>query len=163
MTGSRQAWPVELLADHAGCVDVLADWFAQEWAPYYGPGGPGDARADLAARCNRAHLPIGLVAIRDGRIPGTAALDRDTATGLTPSVVGLLVAPDCRGRGVASALLESAERLAGQLGYDELFISTSVLQVLPQRNGWQQTGDVEFLNNERGKVFVRHLTKSEST
>jgi GNAT superfamily N-acetyltransferase len=150
MTGSRHAWPVELLADHAGCVDVLADWFAQEWAPYYGPGGAGDARADLAA-------------IRDGRVLGTAALDRDTATGPTPSVVGLLVAPDCRGRGVASALLESAERLAGQLGYDELFMSTSVLQVLLQRNGWQQTGDVEFLNNERGKVFVRHLTKSEST
>ena len=153
---------IALLADHAGSVDELAARYEAEWAPYYGSSGPGDARADLTSRCNRDRLPVGLVAIEDDRILGTAALDRDTATGLTPSVVGLLVAPGARGQGVARALIDSAERLARELRYDQLFISTSILQGLLRREGWQEKGDIRFLNNERGTVFVRNLTTSES-
>lgn len=163
MTNTREAWSVELLADHADCIDVLADWFEREWEPYYGKQGPGDARADLAARCNRDRLPIGLVAMHDDRVVGTAALGRDATSGLSPSVVGLLVAPDYRRRGVASTLLLGAERLARQLGHDEIYMGTSVLQALLHRNGWRESGDVEFLNHERGKVFMRNLTTSEST
>jgi len=163
MTNTREAWSVELLADHADCIDVLADWFEREWEPYYGKQGPGDARAELASRCNRDRLPIGLVAMHDDRVVGTAALDRDATSGLSPSVVGLLVAPDYRRSGVASTLLLGAECLARQLGHDEIYMGTSVLQALLHRNGWQESGDVEFLNHERGKVFMRNLTTSEST
>jgi GNAT superfamily N-acetyltransferase len=149
---------IALLADHAGSIGRLAGWFEQEWAPFYGEQGPGDARADLAARCNRERLPIGLVAVEGERVLGTAALDRDAATGLTPSVVGLLVAPDTRGRGVAGALLASTERLARKLGYRELYTSTSILGELLLRQRWQERDDVEFLNGERGKVYMRILT-----
>ena len=157
MTDPRQTGSVELLADHADCIDVLSGWFEREWAPYYGQHGPGDARADLAARCNRNRLPIGLVAILDDRVRGTAALDRDAATGLTPSFVGLLVAPNYRGRGVAGALLAAAESLARELGYRELFTSTSILGELLQRKGWQAQDEVQFLSGERGKVYRRLL------
>ena len=153
---------IALLADHAGSVDELAAGYEAEWAPYYGVRGPGDARVDLASRCNRDRLPIGLVAIDGDRIVGTAALDRDAATGLAPSVVGLLVLPASRRQGIATALIESAERLARDLGYDELFISTSILQGTLQRAGWHEKGDVEFMNNDRGKVFVRDLGPGES-
>jgi GNAT superfamily N-acetyltransferase len=153
---------IVLLADHAGCIDDLAARYETEWAPYYGDSGPGDARADLASRCNRDRLPIGLVAIEGERVLGAAALDRDVSTGLTPSVVGLLAAPEARGKGVARALIESAEGRARQLGYDELFISTSILHGMLLREGWLEKGDVEFLNGERGKVFVRNLKTSES-
>ena len=163
MTDTREAWSVELLADHADCIDVLADWFEREWEPYYGKQGPGDARADLAARCNRERLPIGFVAMQDDRVLGTAALGRDATTGLTPSVIGLLVAPDYRRRGVAGALLGYAEHLARQLGHDEIYMGTSVLLAMLQGKGWQESGDVEFLNNERGRVFMRKLGASEST
>ena len=148
---------VALLADHAGLVDRLARWYEREWAPYYGPQGSGDARADLLSRCNRERLPIGFVALRGDRLLGAAALDRDAATGRTPSIVGLLVAPECRRRGVASVLVDFAEGLARELGHDELFISTAVLGQHLLRNGWQQLGDVEFLNDERGKSYLRHL------
>ena len=153
---------IALLADHAGYIEDLAARYETEWALYYGEAGPGDARRDLACRCNRDGLPIGLVAIESDRIVGTVALDRDAATGLTPSVTGLLVVPEARRQGVAGALIESAERLARELGYDQLFISTSLLRDLLQRRGWQEQGDVEFLNKERGKVFVRNLATSES-
>lgn len=154
---------IALLADHERYVGELAARFAAEWAPYYGATGPGDARMDLVARCNRDRLPVGLVAIDDDRVVGTVALDRDASTGLAPSIVGLLVMPESRQQGIASALIESAERLATQLGYDQVFISTSTLQDPLRRRGWQETGDVEFLNNEQGKVFVRNLPASNPT
>ncbi len=153
---------IALLADHTGSVDELAARYEAEWAPYYGDSGPGNARADLASRCNRDRLPIGLVAIEGDRILGSAALDRDAATGLTPSVVGLLVAPEARGRGIARALIEAAERLARDLRYDEVYFSTSILQSMLRRAGWQEKSDVRFLNDERGTVFARNLTTSES-
>ena len=37
---------------------VLARWFVEEWGPYYGPEGPGDAEADLRAASHRDQLPI---------------------------------------------------------------------------------------------------------
>ncbi len=157
MPGTDPRLSVALLADHAGFVDRLARWYEREWAPYYGQHGPGDARADLVSRCNRKQLPIGFVALGDDRLLGTAALDRDATTGKTPSVVGLLVTPDYRQRGVARALLGFAEGLARELGYEELFMSTSVLGEHVRRRGWQQRGDVEFLDNERGKVYVCNL------
>lgn len=150
---------VALLADHAGFIGSLAEWFEQEWAPYYGKHGPGDARADLATRCNRERLPIGLIAVDGELVLGTAALDRDAGTGLEPSVVGLLVAPDSRGKGVASALIASAEGLARKLGYRELYTSTAILGESLRRRGWQEQLDVEFLNGEQGKVYRRELTK----
>lgn len=154
---------IALLADHAHAIDELANRFETEWAPYYGENGAGDACADLRSRCNRDRLPLGLVAIEDDRILGTAALDRDATTGLTPSVVGLLVAPGSRRQGIAAALVETAERLARELGYDELFISTSILQSFLRRQGWREKGELDFLNDERGKVFVLDLGTSNST
>jgi GNAT superfamily N-acetyltransferase len=154
---------IELLADHIGLVDTLVDWYRQEWEPYYGSRGPGDARADLVSRCKRDELPIGLVALEGNSICGTAALDRDATTGLTPSVVGLLVARDHRGKGIADALVDAAERLALGLRYDELFISTAVLGEMLVRKGWSERGEVDFLNNERGRVYVCSLVARRKT
>jgi GNAT superfamily N-acetyltransferase len=149
---------IGFLADHRGAIETLGEWYTQEWGPYYGEGGPGDARADLVSRCNRDRLPIGLVAIEGDRVCGTAALDRDATTGLTPSIVGLLVARDHRGKGIAGALIDATGCLARDLGCDELFVSTSILGEMLLRRGWTERGETEFLNKERGRVYVRSLT-----
>jgi GNAT superfamily N-acetyltransferase len=149
---------IGFLADHGGAVETLEEWYTQEWGPYYGEGGPGAARADLVSRCNRDRLPIGLVAIEGDRVCGTAGLDRDATTGLTPSIVGLLVAREHRGKGIAAALIDATGRLARDLGFEELFISTSILGETLLREGWSARGETEFLNKERGRVYVRSLT-----
>jgi GNAT superfamily N-acetyltransferase len=154
---------VALLADHTGAIDTLAAWYEHEWGPYYGAHGPGDAAADLASRCNRDRLPAGLVAMDDDRIVGIAALCRDAASGLAPAVVGLLVVPEYRRKGFAGALLDAAGQLANELGYDELFMSTSILGEFLQREGWREKDDVEFMNSERGKVYVRSLSRGQKS
>ena len=154
---------IALLADHVGVIDTLVDWYAQEWDRYYGSHGPGDARADLVSRCKRGELPVGLVALEGNSLCGTAALDRDATTGLTPSVVGLLVAKGHRKKGVASALLDATAGVARDFGYDELYMSTSILGEMLVRKGWSERGKVEFLNNERGGVYVCSLTARRKT
>lgn len=148
---------IELLVEHPESIPELAEWYLSEWEPYYGNDGPGDALADLRSRCNRAQIPIGFVAVEDGEALGTAALDLDAATRLTPSVVGLLVRPSQRRRGVATALLGRAEALASTLGYSQIFMSTTILGDLLARTGWRVHGEVEFANGETGVVFVKDL------
>ncbi len=148
---------IEPLAAHHDVLPILTDWYLTEWEPYYGTEGPGNAQADLKSRCNYEEIPIGLVALEDGQVCGTVALDLDTATNLTPSVVGLLVDPAYRRRGIAAALLKSAEGLARTLGYGRIYMSTTVLGNLLERTGWQKLREVEFMNSECGLIYVRYL------
>ena len=148
---------IELLADHSESIPMLANWYVSEWEPYYGFNGHGDARADLESRRNRDEIPIGFVVTEGGEICGTAALDLDPATGLTPSVVGLLVEPSQRGCGIATALLEFSEFLARRLGYSRLYISTSTLGNLLVRIGWFSLGEIQFVNEEQGSIYARDL------
>lgn len=145
---------VALLADNVQVIPTLADWYRAEWAPYYGAGGPGDARRDLESRSRRDGMPIGLVAMKGGDVQGTAALGSDEATGLSPSVVGLLVGPGHRGQGIGSLLVEATADLACELGLERIYLSTTVLGDLLERLGWQEYGDIAFLNEEVGKIFA---------
>ena len=151
---------IALLAHHIEFLPALAEWYRDEWEPYYGVDGPGDALADLKSRCNENRLPIGIVALQDDQVKGVAALDLDAATKLTPSVVGLLVGPEYRGQGVATLLLESAKQLAGKLDYSRLYISTTMLGDHLLKNGWRGFGSVKFLNEQQGSVYSYDLSGS---
>ncbi len=148
---------IDLLASHTEVIATLTGWYELEWAPYYGIDGPGDARSDLESRCNHTRMPIGLVALAGDQVAGTVGLDLDVATNLTPSVVGLLVGREQRGRGVASALLESVEGLARRLGHRRIYTSTTVLGDLLLGMKWYPFGEVEFLNDEHGSIYARDL------
>lgn len=148
---------ISMLADHPEFLPTLAGWYAREWPPYYGKGGPGNARVDLESRCNRDSIPVGLIALRRTELLGVVALDRDPATNLIPSVVGLLVADEYRGQGIAAALLESVTVLAKQLGYSRTYISTNVLGDYLEKNSWRLFGATRFINDERGSIYALDL------
>ena len=145
------------LADHTEVIPILTDWYQSEWEPYYGVHGPGDAQADLRSRCQDEGIPMALVAMEGEHVCGTVALDLDAATNLTPSVVGLLVGPAYRRRGIAAALLQAAVDQAHALGCHRVYMSTTVLGNLLERLGWQKLGEVTFLNEERGSIYEHDL------
>jgi predicted N-acetyltransferase YhbS len=134
---------VELLADHPQAIPILVEWFEREWAPYYGPGGPGDAHKDLLDACRRDELPVALVAISDGQICGTAALKAESVSThkhLTPWLAALLVAPRFRRRGIGERLIAAIEEKAKQLGFHGLYVGTGEGSGTPEssirKRGW---------------------------
>ena len=151
-------YEIVYLADARDSIPALADLFVEEWAPYYGPGGPGDATADLEECCNIDSVPLALVAMSgEGTVLGTAALKSgsvgdDLCDG--PWLAALVVVPGHRGAGCGSALIAAIERRAKHLGYPGLACSTDAGEKILRRRGWTHIGHSDSL---RGSVPVYRL------
>lgn len=131
---------IALLADHPSATDDLRRLFESEWSDYYGPGGPGDAAADLVAFCSRDALPVGVVALHEGRAIGVAALKAASIDGypqFTPWAAAALVAPDWRRRGVGARLIAALEEQACRRGDAAIYTGTATAQSLMRRLGWE--------------------------
>jgi GNAT superfamily N-acetyltransferase len=143
------------LVDAPEAAPVLARWFVDEWTPWYGPGGAGDADADLAACRSREALPICLVALDgEGAVLGTAALKDESVgseLGVGPWLAAILVGPEHRGRGVATALVAAIEAEARRLGLAAIYTSTDSAGNIMERRGWQAIGATDTL---RGSATV---------
>lgn len=160
ISGRRDGWLVVRLEDAPETVAVLAGWFRRAWPARYGPGGPGDAEAELRACLNRGSLPTGFVAAGGDRAPlGTACLKHmapssDTYPG--PWLVGLFVAEPHRGRGIGASLVAVVEEEAGALGFPALYALAESGSTLLRRRGWNALGQVH--SPEGGlSVFAKYL------
>lgn len=154
MSPASESFEVRRLADVPAALPLLEEWFCREWVPYYGPGGPGDAAADLRECCQRDRLPIGLVALSgDGTVLGTIALKSSSISHrhLHPWAAAFLVGENYRNRGIGTALLMAVEEEARRLGHDSLFISTDSATGLVERLGWRRIDEADSL---RGPVAV---------
>jgi hypothetical protein len=86
-----------LLIDHGETVTPLVDLLEASWPEWYNPRG-ASARADLAERMQREHLPLGIVAFVDGVLAGTCALAARSGGVVSergPWLGGLVVDPRC--------------------------------------------------------------------
>lgn len=106
-------------------IPTLVQWFVDEWEPYYGATGPGDALADLEASRDNSTLPIAVVALDDDGNPiGTASL-RPHSIGshrhLGPWLAAVLVKPDLRKQGLAKELTMAIAAVAGRMGFDAIY------------------------------------------
>jgi GNAT superfamily N-acetyltransferase len=148
------------LLDEPQAVPVLARWFVQEWEPYYGPDGPGDAETDLRAAYNRDQLPICLVALDAARdVVGTIALRAESLPShrhLTPWLAGLLVAPSQRRQGIGTALIAVLEAEARRLGYSRLYTATDTARGQMKKRGWRAMGEAPTLRGP-ATVYVLDL------
>lgn len=94
------------LCRHRDQIETLAAGYLAQWPGWYGPLGPGDAGADLAARAQDHGLPFGLVAIVDGQAVGATAFAAGVYTQPSP--------PAARACGpMGGARLPSARRRGG--------------------------------------------------
>lgn len=145
---------VARLADHPGALPVLERLFESEWADYYGPKGPGDARRDLLAYSNHDGLPLGLVAFVDGEPCGIAVLKAESIPALpqlSPWASAGLVAPGCRRRGIGARLIAALEAQARAMGYCEIHSATNTANSLLERLGWDFVARVP---HEEGTLAV---------
>lgn len=108
------------------------------WPDWYGPGGTGNALADLQARATPG-LPQGWVAVIAGQPVGTVAVAQTSygAQGDGPWLVGLVVDPAHRGQGIGAALIGCAERVG------PLLTTTREAAPLFAARGWTILRDVE--------------------
>ena len=139
---------------------ILERWFIEAWGPWYGPGGAGDAKADLAAYRSRDAIPICLLALDgDGEILATASLKADSVgsePGMGPWLAAVLVAEAHRGKGIGTVLVKAIEAEAARLGYGQLYSSTDSAGRILERCGWQACGTTETLRGTAA-IYRREL------
>ena len=93
----------------------------------------------LRATLNKDSIPLTVVALSDdGRPMGAASLFAKTITHahLTPWLSAVVVPPDCRGQGIASALSLRIADEAARLGFARLHLFTRRDGSLYSRLGW---------------------------
>ena len=93
------------------------------------------------------------MALEGDELLGSVSLnecDMDTRADLTPWLGGLLVKPEARGRGVATALVRHLEERAGGMGVRRLYLYTNSARGLYQKLGWQVMG----LEQYEGKIVT---------
>ena len=114
--------------EHLG---TIARWIHEQWWSDK----PGHTVETMAARLGQARdpnaIPLSLIALHAGRPVGTVNLvahDNKKRPDLTPWLAALLVAPEHRGRGVGSNLVQSLVMKAARLRIRRLYLGTGIPQ-----------------------------------
>jgi GNAT superfamily N-acetyltransferase len=134
-----QSVSVARLCEHPEALPALQHLLETEWPEYYGPSGPGDARADLLDCSSATRLPIGFVAFVVGEPCGLAVLKAEPLPALphlSPWASAGLVAPERRRRGIGARLLAALEQQAREMGFAAIHSGTNTANALLEREGW---------------------------
>ena len=141
---------IEYRADYPAHILELARLHFEEWS-YLCPGESLEGRtARLSGSCGRNAIPSVVVLLEDGELLGSAMLlahDMDSRPQLTPWLAGVFVKPQCRGKGIGSALVRRIEAEARSLGVSTLYLYTPNAESLYERLGWSVTERCEYRNN----------------
>jgi GNAT superfamily N-acetyltransferase len=152
---------INYLADHPEAVSVVADWIFDEWA-HKVTGLTRDSHANqLTVELSRTHAPIQLVALEDRMVVGVAILKPHEMHAVYPDwhhwLGSVIVQPDARGRGVATALCNRIETVARNLNIPRLHLQTERLDGgLYARLGFQPVDEVDH-NGYRVLVMAKDL------
>ncbi len=123
------------LWDHPELADRAARWFHEKW------GVPLEAYRESMAACleKAGPVPQWYAAIENGRIIGGLGVienDFHDRKDLAPNVCAVYTEPDCRGRGVAGALLGFVCTDMKKRGVDTLYLVTDHTGFY-ERYGWE--------------------------
>lgn len=144
----KAIYKIEYLADHAGAIPTLAQWHQDEWQTVTPHLTIADRMAGFRLRMRRLEVPTGFVALLNEAVVGMACLvshDMETRPELTPWLATVLVAPDCRGRGIGSALSERVVAEGRALAFPSLYLVTFDKTSFYARLGWNNLEQTEYL------------------
>ena len=131
---------IESLADHPGAMAAIGRWHWDEWGHADPSGSLESWTAALHDRAQRDDIPTAFVALDGAEPVGSAVLveyDMDTRRDLSPWLAGVFVTPSHRGRGVASALVRHAVRVAARMRVHRLYLYTAPARGLYEKLGWR--------------------------
>jgi len=143
------------LAQYRDFVPLLSSWFVEEWPEWYGPGGRGNAVADLTAfATSESKLPVGFIALENSAPVGVMALKAEslpTHRHLCPWAAAGLVLASHRGRGIGAQLLGLLVQQASALGYPWVYCGTATAVSLLRRSGW---AELETIQHEGEAIAI---------
>ncbi len=144
---------IDFLAHHPWCVTELAGHFYEHWRGYYDQRGvtPAAIRNALHERANLDSLPLAVVALREGVPVGTATIkpqDLDCRPDFTPWLAGVMVAPEYRRQGIATALVERIVEEALRLRLPRLYLWTPNSESMYTRLGWSRIEKIPYFGSE---------------
>lgn len=143
------------LIQHRDLIPLLSSWFVEAWPEWYGPGGRGNAAADLIAfATSESQCPVGFIALEKKAPVGIMALKAEslpTHRHLCPWAAAGLVLPSHRGRGIGAQLLRVLVQQAGTLGYPRVYCGTATAASLLRRSGWSE---LETIQHEGEAVVI---------
>lgn len=144
---------IEYLVDHPEYIPTLAQWHHAEWGSL-NPGDSVERRiARLQSQKGHRQIPTTFIALQGKTLLGSASLiahDMDTRMELSPWLASVYVAPEYRGRGAGSALVQRVVEEARALGVKPLYLFTTNKEGFYVRLGWSMLERTEY----RGKPVV---------
>ena len=152
---------IAYLAEHLDAIPTLAQWHHAEWSWVTPDLTVADRIAGFTARARRNSIPTAFVGLADDAVVGMACLvdcDIPSHSHLTPWLATVLVSPDYRGRGIASALCIRATEEARRLGAANLYLFTFDRQSLYDRLGWSPLEEAIY-GGRSGTIMALRLAQ----
>ncbi len=130
---------------------VAAEWFHSKW------GVPLEAYIESMDDCLAGGLPMWYIAMEGERIIGGCGIienDFHRRPDLTPNLCALYVEEDCRGRGIAGALLDFASCDMAERGINILYLVTDHTSFY-ERYGWKFYCTVEEVCGGETRMYIK--------
>lgn len=131
---------IEHLAKHRAAIPLVAGWVEQEWGHLLPEATFETFVQSFVERTVPHRLPATWVALIGEQVVGTASLDphdMTTRPEFSPWLAAVYVAPQFRGQGIGSRLVQTAMQEAGMLGLSHLYLFTPDKMNFYECLGWQ--------------------------
>jgi len=162
VTGFEVPATVGLLGDYPHLVAEVGHLRWREWGRAPEPTDPAFWVSVTGDEAGRVHLPVSWVAVAaDGRAVGAVGLgefDIDERRDRSPWVLGMIVHPDQRRRGIGRLLLAALGDWAADRGWQRLWVATGGPAVRFYEDcGWENVESFARANGEMTTVLMKLL------
>ena len=131
---------IGFLADYSDTIPTLAKWFRDQWPDYFAEWSQAEMEEDFLEDASRDRLPIRLVAFVSAELAGTIILremGNEALAEFQPELGGLYVVASHRDHGIGSELVWAGMKVAGDLGFERVYATTSAAAGILERLGWE--------------------------